>query len=189
MGILSGERKEVFKMGKIRALVVSGSFIVLFLVSQNVYAKEVPYTLEDRDRLIRIEISLKEFKEVVDKRFEQVDRQLQQMREDTNKRFEQVDKRSDGIERRLERLETVMMWGFGLLFTSMLGMVGFVLWDRRTAVAPVTRVLKEVELDLAELKRRGMDVERREIKIEDVLREYARKEPGLAELMRIKGMM
>lgn len=183
-------------MSKIRALVVSGSFIVLFLVSQNVYAKEVPYTLEDRDRLIRIEISLKEFKEAVDKRFEQVDRQLQQMREDTNKRFEQVDKRfeqvdkrSDGIERRLERLETVMMWGFGLLFTSMMGLVGFVLWDRRTTVAPVARALKEVELDLAELKRRGMDVERREIKIEDVLREYAQKEPGLAELMRIKGML
>src|SRR3990170_5779238 len=121
-------------MGKIRTLVLGVLIIfTLFLVGKNVYANEVPYTLEDRDRMIRIETSLKEFKEAVDRRFEQVDR-----------RFEQVDKQ-------IERVESVLMWGFGLLFTSMLGMVGFVLWDRRTAVAPVVRALKEREMDMEEL--------------------------------------
>ena len=166
-------------MGKIRTLVLGVLIIfTLFLVGKNVYANEVPYTLEDRDRLIRIETSLKEFKEAVDRRFEQVD-----------KRFEQVDRRSDGIERRLERLETVMMWGFGLLFTSMLGMVGFVLWDRRTAVAPVVRALKEREMDMEELMKREASLEMREKDIEDILREYAQKEPRLAELMKTRGMM
>lgn len=90
-------------------------------------AKEVPYTLEDRDRLIRVETSLKEFKEAVDQRFESIER------------------RYEGIERRIERLESVMMWGFGLLFTSMLALMGFVLWDRRSALAPAIRKNREIE--------------------------------------------
>lgn len=89
-------------------------------------AEEVPYTLEDRDRLVRVETTLKEFKESVDKR------------------IESVDKRIDNVDKRIERLEMVMMGGFGLLFTSMIGLVGFVLWDRRTALAPAIRASREV---------------------------------------------
>lgn len=42
------------------------------LIVTNAWAKDVPFTLEDRDRLIKIEVSLKEFKESVDKRFERL---------------------------------------------------------------------------------------------------------------------
>jgi peptidoglycan hydrolase CwlO-like protein len=134
--------------------------IVLLLVGQCVGAEEVPYTLEDRDRLIRIETKV----EQIDKRFEQID-----------KRFEQIDKRFEQVERRIERLESVMMWGFGLLFTTMIGLVGFVLWDRRTALSPAIRKNKELE--------------EREDKIEKALKEYAYKEPKLAEILRNLGLM
>jgi hypothetical protein len=127
--------------------------IVLLLVGQCVWAEEVPYTLEDRDRLIRVETKIEE----IDKRFDQIDR-----------RFEQV-------ERRIERLENVMMWGFGLLFTTMIGLVGFVLWDRRTALSPAIRKNKELE--------------ERNDKIEKALKEYAYKEPKLAEILRNVGLM
>lgn len=175
----SAYTEEVIEMvsndGLVRGLVLkTGVTVVAVLInclSPIAFAKEVPYTLEDRDRLIRIETSLKEFKEAVDRRFEQVD-----------KRFEQVDKRSDGIERRLERLETVMMWGFGLLFTSMVGMVGFVLWDRRTAVAPVARALKETDAEIEELKKR-------EQTIEEILKVYAKGDQRLSELLKTKGLM
>jgi hypothetical protein len=46
--------------------------VVFFRSSPQAWGEEVPFTLEDRDRLIRIETSLKEFKESVDRRFEQV---------------------------------------------------------------------------------------------------------------------
>ncbi len=88
--------------------------VVFFSSSPAVWGEEVPYTLEDRDRLIRVEATLKEFKESVDKRI-------------------------DSVDNRIGRLETVMMGGFGLLFTSMVGLVGFVLWDRRSALAPAIR--------------------------------------------------
>ena len=92
-----------------------------------VWGEEVPYTLEDRDRLIRIEASLQEFKASVDKRFEQVD-----------KRFERVDKRFD------------QMMGFMGILASVFGglvavTIGFAVWDRRTALAPAIRKSRELE--------------------------------------------
>ena len=127
--------------------------MILLLLGQCVWAEEVPYTLEDRDRLIRVEAKI----------------------EDIDKRFEQIDKRFEQVERRIERLENVMIWGFGLLFTTMIGLVGFVLWDRRTALSPAIRKNKELE--------------ERNDKIEKALKEYAYKEPKLAEILRNVGLM
>ena len=133
----------------------------------NAWAKDVPYTLEDRDRLVRVETKI----EQIDKRFEQID-----------KRFEQIDKRFEQIERRFERLENVMMWGFGLLFTTMVGMVGFVLWDRRTAVAPVARAMKEKEAEIEELKKR-------ERLLEEAVRDYAVGDQRLTGILKARGLL
>ncbi|QCQ21395.1 hypothetical protein [Desulfoglaeba alkanexedens] len=127
--------------------------MILLLLGQCVWAEEVPYTLEDRDRLIRVEAKI----------------------EDIDKRFEQIDKRFEQVERRIERLENVMIWGFGLLFTTMIGLLGFVLWDRRTALSPAIRKNKELE--------------ERNDKIVKALKEYAYKEPKLAEILRNVGLM
>ena len=43
-----------------------------------------------------------------------------------------------------------MKWGFGLLFTGMLILVGFILWDRRSTLTPVKD-------DLDKLERRKVD--------------------------------
>ena len=54
-------------------------------------------------------------------------------------------------------------------------MIGFVIWDRRTALAPAIRKNRELE--------------EREERLEKALREYARKEPALAEALRNVGLM
>ena len=156
------------KMKRIKTYLLT---LTISLIVMNSWAKDVPFTLEDRDRIIRMETSLKEFKEAVDKRFEQID-----------KRFEQVDKRFEQVDRQIERVESVLMWGFGLLFTSMLGMVGFVLWDRRTAVAPVARVLREKEEDIEELRKR-------ERAIIDAMRDYAAGDQRLAGILKARGLL
>ncbi|MBI3815139.1 MAG: hypothetical protein HY279_11850 [Nitrospinae bacterium] len=66
-------------------------------------------------------------------------------------------------------------------------LIGFVIWDRRTTVAPVARALKEKEGEIEELKKREAEIEKRERGIEEILRDYAQKEPRLAELMKAKG--
>ena len=59
-------------------------FIVLFLFFPvSSFAQEPGFTREDRERLIRLEATLKVFMEQVDKRF-------LELREDMNKRFEQM---------------------------------------------------------------------------------------------------
>ena len=33
----------------------------------------------------------------------------------------------------------IMLWGFGVLFAGMMSLIGFVIWDRRSALAPAIR--------------------------------------------------
>ena len=127
--------------------------LTISLIVMNAWAKDVPYTLEDRDRLVRVETKI-----------------------------EQIDKRFEQIERRFERLENVMMWGFGLLFTTMVGMVGFVLWDRRTALAPVARAMKEKEAEIEELKKR-------ERLLEEAVRDYAVGDQRLTGILKARGLL
>ena len=68
-----------------------------------------------------------------------------------------------------------MLRGFGLLFTSMVGMVGFVLWDRRTALAPAIRESRELR--------------EREERMERILREIALKDANVAEALKHAGLV
>ncbi len=152
------------KMKRIKTYLLT---LTISLIVMNAWAKDVPYTLEDRDRLVRVETKVDQ----IDKRFDQID-----------KRFEQIDKRFEQVDRRFERLENVMMWGFGLLFTTMVGMVGFVLWDRRTAVAPVARAMKEKEAEIEELKKR-------ERLLEEAVRDYAVGDQRLTGILKARGLL
>ncbi|MBI5327005.1 MAG: hypothetical protein HZB80_01755 [Deltaproteobacteria bacterium] len=134
-------------------LFIMSIVLSLFLPVASSYAKDMPFTQEDRDRLIRLEVKVDQ----MEKRFDQ--------------RFEQIDKR-------LERLESVMTWGFGLLFTSMIGLVGFVLWDRRAALAPAIRKNKELK-----------ELEEREEKLERALKEIALKDPNVYEALKHVGIL
>ncbi len=62
------------------------------------------FTKEDRERLVRLEATLKVFMQQVDKRFEQVDKRIMELRMDMNK---------SGI------------------FTTMLFKIGLAYWERR----------------------------------------------------------
>jgi len=71
---------------------ILGFLMLLCLFGRPLLAKEVPFTQEDRERLIhleqmvkedrerliRLEVTLKEFKESVDKRFEEYSKQMAQ---------------------------------------------------------------------------------------------------------------
>jgi len=121
------------------------AILSVLLLSSHAFAQDISYTLEDRDRLIRLEAKV-----------------------------EQIDKRFEQIDSRIERLEGVMIWGFSLLFATMIGMVGFVLWDRRTALAPAIRESRELR--------------EREERIERILKEVAVKDANVAEALRHAGL-
>jgi len=68
-----------------------------------------------------------------------------------------------------------LLWGFGLLFGGMGLLIGFVLWDRRTALAPAIRKNKELE--------------EREEKLERALKKLAEKDPKVAEILKDLGLL
>jgi prefoldin subunit 5 len=145
------------------------------LVGWGARAAEVPYTLEDRDRLIRIETTLQEFKESVDKRFAQVDQRFAQV----DQRFAQVDQRfaefQSSVDQRFAQMMT-FMWILASVFGGLVATtIGFAVWDRRTALAPALR--------------RSRELEEREERIERALRELAQKDPNVAEVLRRVGLL
>ena len=118
--------------------------LLLFMVSSG-FPAESGFTQEDRERLIRLEATLKTFMEQVDRRFEQMDRRISDLREDMNKRFEQVDNRFEElradmnnrfqrVDKELDRIVTIM----ATIFAGQIGLVGAVIafawWDRKTII-------------------------------------------------------
>ncbi|MFQ6043697.1 MAG: hypothetical protein ACE5PV_22820, partial [Candidatus Poribacteria bacterium] len=104
---------------------------------------------------------------------------------DMNKRFDDVNKRIDDmnnrindrindVNNRIDDINNFMLWGFGIIFAGMFVLVGFIIWDRRTALAPAIKKNKELE-------------ERQE-RIEKAFRELAIKEPKLAEILKQIGL-
>lgn len=72
-------------------------------------------------------------------------------------------------------IKEFMLWGFGVTFAGIFALIGFVLWDRRTALAPAIR------------KNRGLE-ERKE-KIEKALREISLKDGNVREALIHVGLL
>lgn len=61
------------------------------------------------------------------------------------------------------------------MFAGMFALVGFVIWDRRSVLAPAVRQMEGLR--------------EREEKLEAALKEYARKAPELAESLKKMGLL
>jgi len=81
-----------------------------------------------------------------------------------------VEEGQKALQRQIDDLKTLILWGFGILFGGMGILIGFVIWDRRTALEPVAKKYKELEEQGDKYKR--------------ALKEYAKVEPKLAEILR-----
>jgi len=88
----------------------TGLIILFFALTLSAFpqSQEVPFTLEDRDRIMRTE------------------EKVQSLRNEMNTKFEAVD----------SKIET-LYWGFGIMIALMLFLFGYIIWDRRTALNPI----------------------------------------------------
>lgn len=68
-----------------------------------------------------------------------------------------------------------MLLGFGVTFAGIFALIGFVLWDRRTALAPAIR--------------KSSELEEREERVEKALREIALKDGNVREALRHVGLL
>ncbi len=128
--------------------------LMLFVIA---LAKEVPFTQEDRDRIIRLE----EGQKYLQKQIDDLKKQIDDLKKDTQRQFDE--------------LRTFLYWGFGILFGGMGILIGFVIWDRRTAVEPVARKLREIE--------------EREERLEKVMKKLAKRDPEIEKILKEEGLI
>ncbi len=110
----------------------------------------VPYSLQDRDRIMRTEVKMEALEETMTVKF-------------------------DSQQRQLDDLKTLFYWGFGILITLFVFMMGYLIWDRRTALKPALEKSASAEEKIKNLL--------------NALREYSRKDSGLAEILRSHGLL
>jgi len=116
------------------AVVAVAALLLCSTVNGFAQAKEITYTLDDRDRMIRVEEQIKSLRE-----------EMNTLREEMNNN--------------INKLYTLIYFVLGGVF----GLIGLVLWDRRSYIKPV----KE-------------DIEA----LRNVLRMYAEKNPELKEILK-----
>jgi len=126
----------------------------------------------NEERLIRLEEGVKN----LNIRFDEMNKRFDDLRSDMNKRFESIDKRFESIDKRFDALQGFMLWGFGITFSGMFILIGFILWDRRTTLAPVVNEIKYSQAEIDEWKKK-------EKTIIEVLNKYAELDPKLKEIL------
>lgn len=110
----------------------------------------VPYTLADRDRAILTEAKIVALEANMNLRFE-------------------------GQLRQLDDLKILFYWGFGIIITLNIFMLGYQIWDRRTAMQPALIQASKAEANSSNLVL--------------TLRDYSKKHPDLAEILRSHGIL
>ena len=143
------------------------------------------FTEEDRERLIRLEATVKVFMEQSDKRFKELREDINKRFEEMGKRFEQIDKRFEQVDKRFEqvdkRFEQFMnfLWIITGIFTTLTSVViGFAYWDRRTIIR------KAKEETLESLEREG------KLKnLIEALKELAKEDEKLARVLKQYGLL
>lgn len=91
------------------------------------------------------------------------DRMIEISSREIIERLARLEEGQKNLNQRIDDLRQLILWGFGITFAGMFTLIGFVIWDRRTALAPAVN---------------RMD------RLEAALKEYAAKSPDFAEALK-----
>ena len=125
--------------------------LLLIWVSTPALAVEGDLTISDREIIERL-TRLEEGQKAINNRIDDVNRRIDDLRSE--------------LKGDIQDLRGIMYVVLG----GMIALIGFVIWDRRSALSPVITRTRELEEDRDKTLK--------------VLKEYAQKEPKLAEVMK-----
>ena len=131
----------------------------------------VPYTLADRDRAIQTEAKLNALVDGLDSKFAGINVKF----ESIDKQFANIDKQFMYQQKQIDDIKTLFYWGFGILISLFIFMLGYMIWDRRTAMQPALLHASMADENSRDLK--------------SILREYSKKHPDLAEILKTHGIL
>ncbi|MBF0519188.1 MAG: hypothetical protein HQK92_05640 [Nitrospirae bacterium] len=155
------------------------TIFMLFCLTTVASAADSSFTQADRERMVRIEEGLKATNQRIEEGLKATNQRIDDMRVDMNSLRADMNSLKADMNKRFEQMTTFMLWGFGILFglffSGMGFLMGFVLWDRRTALAPAVQKTKELE-------------ERAEL-LEKALKEVSIKNPDIKEALKHVGLL
>ena len=168
-------------------------------------AVEVAPRISDREiieRLTRLEEGQQSMGRQIEQRFQAMEQRMEAVQEQVEQRMEamhkQIEQRFGAMEQRMEAMQKQTeqrflsmerrmdaQWSLTLvLIMAIIGLVGFVVWDRKTALKPLERrfgrIAHELERDLGVPSPEGSRLTR----LIAALREIAPDDPKLSERMR-----
>jgi hypothetical protein len=138
--------------------------LLFALILQAQEQQVIPYTLADRNRAI-----------LTDAKINTLEAKIIALDDKMEVRFESIDKQFMYQRKQIDDIKTLFYWGFGILITLFIFMLGYMIWDRRTAMQPAL-----LQASKAEENSRNLIT---------TLREYSKKHPDLAEILRIHGIL
>jgi hypothetical protein len=157
--------------------------LLLTFASPAVMAVDVAPRISDRE-IIEVLTELKAGQKALEAK-------MDQHFEAVNQRFEAVDQRFEAVDRRFESMEAGFNQRFNFLenllmvvIAGIFGLIGYIVWDRKTALRPVEERLLKLENEL----HRDLEIQHEEgsrlTRLVKVLREMAKQDEKLASVLR-----
>ena len=131
----------------------------------------VPYTLADRNRAILTDAKIS----TLEAKISTLEAKIIALDDKMEVRFESIDKQFMYQQKQIDDIKTLFYWGFGILISLFLFMLGYMIWDRRTAMQPALE-----QSSRAEANSRNLII---------TLKEYSKKHADLAEILRNHGIL
>lgn len=100
---------------------IIGILLVFLPVLVKAEVKEIPFTLDDRDRIIRTE------------------QKVEALQAEMNTKFTAVDQRFEAMDKRFDQLFNFLWAIIGIFTTMMISVFGFAFWDRKLSLAPLKK--------------------------------------------------
>jgi len=149
-------------------------FLFFLFISLGSFAQEeIPFTLADRDRLIRLEAEQKSIRN-----------EINSLRNEMNAKFEGIDKKFiskfESQQQQINDLKQFFFWGFGIVIALIIALFGYIIWDRRTAIYPLLNRVNSLENNQDEFGRKLVEVDR----IKSALKEMGESDAKIAEILK-----
>ena len=128
--------------------------------------RPIPYTQKDRDLLIKLDERTKYLEQLINER--------------TNYLNERIDNLQKQIDDLRDDLREDMKWQFGVLFTLIVALFGFIIWDRRTFMKPLEEKVISLNEETKNIKEKMQLNER----LLQALRELSLTDEKLREILK-----
>ena len=119
-------------------------------------------------------------KQGIDQRFDAVNQRFDDMQQGMNQRFDAVNQRFDIMEKRFVFFQNLML----VLIAGVFGLIGYIVWDRRTVFRPFEERLIKLEVEL----QRDLDLQHQDgsllTRLVAALREHSKNDPKLQAILR-----